>query len=102
MRAKNAMIHELDSNQKRVYELEAELNELKLNSASLGERCQLAESDHYVKDRELTDIAGKVPSLEAAFDEKEKDLQKALLESTSLERLLRLRRTGRVGLILIL
>lgn len=36
----------------------------------------------------MTDIAGKVPSLEAAVDKKERDLQKALLESARVERLL--------------
>lgn len=40
------------------------------------------------KDHELIYIAGKVPFLEAAVDEKEKDLQKKLLESAGLERLI--------------
>lgn len=49
MKSKNAMIRELDANCKCVYELEAELKELKSNFASLGERCQLTESTRYAR-----------------------------------------------------
>lgn len=54
---------------------------------ALGERCQLAKSDRDAKKRELSDIAGKVPSLEVAVREKEKDLQKSLLDFANTERL---------------
>lgn len=67
--SKNTMMLQRDPNQQRVYELEAELKELKLNFASLGERCQLAESARDAKERELADVAGNVPSLEASVDE---------------------------------
>lgn len=79
MNAKNAMMRERDANHRYVYELETELKELKSNFASLGEQCQLAMSSCDARERELTDTASKVPSLEAAIDEKERDLQKALL-----------------------
>lgn len=36
----------------------------------------------------MADIIGKVPSLEATLDERERDLQKVLLEHVGLERLL--------------
>lgn len=49
----------------------------------------MAESDRDAKERKLSDIAGKVPSLEVAVEEKEKDLQKALLDSANTEPLLR-------------
>lgn len=74
MNGKNTMIRERDANQRRIYELEMEFKELKLNFASLGKQYQLAESDGDAKERELENIAGKVPSLEAVVDEKEKDL----------------------------
>lgn len=41
-----------------------------------------------MKEHELADIASKGPSLEAVVDEKERDVQKVLLECTSLEWLL--------------
>lgn len=48
----------------------------------------MAEFDRNAKARELADIAGEVPSLEVAVDEKEKDLKKALLDSMNAEHLL--------------
>lgn len=88
MNAKTAMTHERNANRQRVHELEGELKELKSNFVSLAECCQLAESSHDVKEREFSDAADKVPSLEAAVDEKEQDLKKALLECICLVQLL--------------
>lgn len=73
------MILERDGNHQCAYELEVELKELKSNFASLGERCQLVELSRDALEHKLANIAGKVPSLEATLDEKERDLQKALL-----------------------
>lgn len=80
MNSKNVIMRECNVNCQCVYELEPELEELKSYFALLGEQCQLAESSHSSKKRELADIAGKVPALEKAVDEKERDLQKVLLE----------------------
>lgn len=65
----------------------------------MGERCQLVESSRDTKERELTDMAEKVPLVEVAVDEKEWDQQKALLERAGLERLLGLviNREGRLN-----
>ncbi|KAI5657140.1 hypothetical protein M9H77_25933 [Catharanthus roseus] len=97
--AKNAMMREHDMNPQRVYELETELKELESNFASLGEWCQLAESFHDAKERELANIVSKVPLLEVAADEKERDLQKKLLKCFGLQRLLGLviNREGRLN-----
>lgn len=75
-------------NQKYVHELEIELKKLESNFASLGQRCQLAESGRDTKERELENIAGKVPYLEAVVNEKDNDLQKPLFEFAGLEQLL--------------
>ncbi|KAI5664071.1 hypothetical protein M9H77_23394 [Catharanthus roseus] len=88
MNSKNVMMRKCNMNCQRVYELEWELEELKSNFALLGNRCQLAKSFHDAKERELADIASKVPSLEKVEDDKERDLQKKLLKHAGLERVL--------------
>lgn len=62
MNSKNAMICEHDMNCQCVYELEAELKELKSNFASFSEWCQLPKSSRDAKEHELTDIVSKVPA----------------------------------------
>lgn len=89
MNIKTAMMWGWDASQKHFYELQAEIKELEFDFEILGERCKLAKSNRYVKEYELADIPGKVPSLDAAVDEKEKDLKK-LLDSTNAKRLLEL------------
>lgn len=61
---------------------------MKSNFASLARWYQLAELSHKVKKSELADVAGNVLSLEVAMDEKERDLQKTLLERVGSEWLL--------------
>ncbi|KAI5671763.1 hypothetical protein M9H77_12127 [Catharanthus roseus] len=94
MNAKSAMMLERDATQKCVYELQVKL---KLDFAILSERCQLTESDRDAKEHELSDITGKVPSLEAAVEGKEKDPQKALLNFVNKERLLVVGKDGRLN-----
>lgn len=94
MNTKNEMMRDYDAKCRRVYELEAELKELKLNFRALGEWCQVAEPARDAKEQELADLTGKGPSLEAAMKEKEKDLKRALLRRVESECLIGLMRRG--------
>lgn len=92
MSSKNKMMHDRDAKRQCVCELKAEVKKLKAHFAALGERCQVVESACEMKERELANIPGKVPSLEAAGDGKDRDLWKALLDRAEFE--------GQLGLLM--
>lgn len=56
MNSKNVMMQQRDTTHQHVYELVAELKELKSNYASSGEWCQLAKSACNAKECELADV----------------------------------------------
>lgn len=86
--SKNEMMSDHDTSRQHVYELGAKLKKLKANIAALGNWCQVAKSTREAEERELANIAVKMPSLEAATDEKDRDLHKALLDHVEFEHLL--------------
>lgn len=70
--SKNEVMWDLNVQWQWAYELEAELKDLKSYFTALEERCQVAESSRTTKRHELSELMGKLSSVEVVLEEKER------------------------------
>lgn len=88
--SKNVLVGDCDAQRQWAYQLEFELTNLKSYFTALEKWCQVAESTREAKKWELGELASKIPSLEVALEENEKDFQATLVEWVGVEHLLEL------------